>query len=346
MAITTKDIAILAGVSQSTVSRCLNDSPLISDETKRLVKKIAMDRGFEFNANARSLSTNKTDTIGIIYPDNFNDFSNNLYLSSLHNQLRDSLEKENLDLILSFAQNRYTGESNIKKLVLRKKVDGLIIVSNDIDQDTVNFLKQYKIPFVFMHHLSTNLNFKDIDVFGSDHVYGGYLAAKYLLDLGHRNIISISTRSEWFEFKQRTEGFKKGLAEQHIELPEENLFYGDATYRSAYDIVQKNLEHIKRADAIFAQNDIMAIGAIEALKLNNVDIPGDISVIGYDDIELGTYFRPTLTTIHQSREEIAKMACEQIVKLINTKETARRQQVYIRPRMVIRESCAPRIQQK
>jgi LacI family transcriptional regulator len=180
MTITSKEIALIAGVSQSTVSRSLNDSPLISEKTKERIRKVAKEQGFVFNANARSLSTNKTNTVGIIYPDNFNDFSVNLYFSSLHNQLRESLEKENLDLIVSFAENKFTKTNNIERLIKCQKVDGLIIVKSKLDHQTVNYLKSSKIPFVFMHHIPdiSQLHNVDVDIVCTDHIKGGYLATE------------------------------------------------------------------------------------------------------------------------------------------------------------------------
>ncbi|HBP38875.1 MAG TPA: LacI family transcriptional regulator, partial [Clostridiales bacterium] len=118
MPMTTKDIARIAGVSQATVSRSLNNSPLISEGTRRRILDIALEQGFEFNASARSLSTNSSGTIGVIYPDNYSAF--NLYLSSLHDQLRSVLEREEYDLIVTFEKNQQTGTSHIRKLILSR----------------------------------------------------------------------------------------------------------------------------------------------------------------------------------------------------------------------------------
>jgi len=341
MGITTKDIAKIAGVSQSTVSRCLNDSKLISEETKNRIKEIAAQYGFEFNANARSLSTNKTGTIGVIYPENFNDFSNNLYLSSLHNQLRDSLEKENLDLIVSFANNRYTGQSNIRRMVLRKKVDGLIIVRNDIDNETLMFLNKSKIPFIFMHHFIDDPDLSNIDIIASDHEYGGYLAGRYLAGLGHRNIACIAVKGIGTEYDERTSGFKAALKDSKLTFDDRFLFYGDSTFKSGYSAVRENIDAIKGITAMFVHNDIMALGAIEALKEYGLKVPDDVSIIGYDDIELCTYFKPYLTTIHQQREEIARLACERLVELLKAKRPKTKKIVRLKPNLVIRDSCRP-----
>ncbi len=338
MSITTKDIARIAGVSQATVSRCLNDSNLVSEKTKEHVKQIAMEQGFEFNANARSLSTQKTGTIGVIYPDNFDDFSNSLYLNSLHNQLRDRLEQKDLNLILSFAQNKYSGESNITKLIAQKKVDGLIIVSDNLDQETFRFLDKTSIPSVFMHRYADSPYLDGFDIVGTDNEHGGYLAAQHLMQQGHKKILCVSSTETGKEFQHRTKGFITALLTGGIELSEP-VFFGDMTFQSGYRIAEENINIIKKVTSIFVQNDIMALGVIESLKNNGVRIPEDISIIGYDDIELTTFFRPYLTTIHQPREEVATLTCEILLELIKSKRKTEKRKIILKPKLVIRDSC-------
>ncbi|MGI6467251.1 MAG: LacI family DNA-binding transcriptional regulator [Sphaerochaetaceae bacterium] len=338
MGITTKDIARIAGVSQSTVSRCLNNSPLISKETREKVLKIADDLQFEFNASARSLSTSRTNTIGIIYPDDYIEFGVNLYFGSLHTQIREILEKENIDLIIAFKENRYTKTDTIKRLVSQRKVDGLIIALSDVDKKTIEFLTKSKIPYVFLHfhQISTNLN--SVNQIYADHLYGGYVATKHLINLGHENIICISANGG-YEFHLRREGYKKALQENNIKVKQEFLLYGDRTFKSGYNLVIDNFELIKSATAIFAHTDIMALGAIEALKERNVNVPHQISIVGYDDIELASYFTPHLTTIHQPREEIALLATNHLLDLIESKSVSKGEEIKIKPTLMIRDSC-------
>ncbi|WP_094552063.1 LacI family DNA-binding transcriptional regulator [Petroclostridium xylanilyticum] len=339
MAITTNDIAKIAGVSQSTVSRCLNNSSLVSEKTKKRIKKIAEELGFEFNANARSLSTSKTGTIGVIYPENFADFSINFYFSSLHNQLRESLEREDLDLIVAFSKNRFTGKNNIKKLITRKKIDGLIIVHSQLDDETLSFLNNSKVPFVFLHHYLSLDDSEDADVIYTDHFKGGYLATEHLIKLGHQKIMCISAVGEGDEFKLRTQGYKAALSNYNLSFDEQLLFYGDITFQSSYRIVKENVEKLKKISAIFAQTDMMALGAMEALRELHIEVPQDIALVGYDDIELSTCFKPYLTTIHQPREEISLLACERLIELLNSNKPIKKRKIAIQPKLIIRESC-------
>lgn len=340
MAVTLADIAKSAGVSQATVSRSLNDSDLIPDKTKKRIKKIAEELGFEFNANARSLITSKTGTIGIIYPNNSADFSYNLHFTSWHNELRDQLEKENLDIIISYFENKYTGQNNIRKLISGKKVDGLIIIQPVFDIETLELLKRSNKPFVFLKYVpDIDGAEKDIDVVYIDHFQGGYLAAEHLIKLGHRNIMSISADIRGGEFNLRSEGYKAALNNHGIAFDEKKLVFGDTSFNSGYQIAIDHIDTIKNTTAIFSQNDLMALGAIRALKELKIRVPEDIAVVGYDNIEFATYYKPYLTTIHQPTKEIAMLTCERLVSLLNNKESSVRRRIVLQPKLIVRESC-------
>jgi LacI family transcriptional regulator len=337
MSITIKDIAKIAGVSYSTVSRSLNDSPLVAEETKNKVKQIAEDLGFQFNANARSLTTNRTGTIGIIYPENFEDFGINLYYSSLHNQLRKSLEEKDLDLIVTFPKNRVTKENNIKKLITRKKVDGFIIAYSNLNYETIYFIENSKIPYVFFHH-PIDFKLEDVDLICTNHFEGGYLATQHLINCGRRRIMCISAGEEQ-EFRMRTDGYKAALLDNSIPYSDSLILQGEPIFHSMEQLINKNINIIKSIDAIFAHTDLMAWGIMEALKKHNIRIPEDIAVIGYDDIELSSYITPKLTTIHQPRENIAILTCERLYELLNSKSIKRKKKMLLKPSLVIRESC-------
>ncbi len=341
MSFTTKDLARLAGVSQSTVSRSLNNSPLISEETRNRILKIAEEQGFEFNANARSLITNRSNTIGIIYPEDFMDFNANLYFGAFHGQVQQSLEQVNLDLIVAFANNRFSGLSNIKKLIIGKKVDGLLIARSTLPSDTKLFLKSSRIPYVFLHHYLHDPDFEDSDRVYTDHMRGGFLATEHLVNLGHRNIATV-TMSEYDgnEYILRTEGYRSALRGFDIEPDESLIFQGGSHYfQSGYDAVMQNISTIKRITAVFAQNDMMALGVKEALNELSIRVPEDIALVGFDDIEFCTYFKPHLTTIHQPREQMTKLACERLLDRIESKRPMKGKDLKLQPTLVVRDSC-------
>jgi LacI family transcriptional regulator len=342
MALTTKDIALLAGVSQSTVSRSLNDSPLISPETRERIRKIAQEQGFEFNANARGLSTNKTHTIGIIYPDDYLEFGINLYFGSLHTQLRETLERRDMDLIIAFKENRYTGADVIKRLIVRRKVDGLIIVRSQIHPETLEFLRNSGIPFVFLHFHQETEKLEGINQVYADHFKGGYVGTEHLLSLGHTRILCVSASGD-DEYEQRRRGYHAALESAGISDDSHLVLYGDRTFQSGYDLVMNHTALFESISAVCVHTDVMALGIMEGLRQKQIRVPEDIALVGYDDVELCTYFHPHLTTVHQPREELAVLACERLLQLIESKRTRRGKDIKIQPTLIIRESCGAKL---
>lgn len=345
---TLRDIAKLANTSVSTVSRSLNDSELVAPTTKARIKAIAETHGFEFNAMARGLVTRTVGTIGIILPDRFDRFDVQLYHAALHNELRRSLERADVDMIVAFRENRYTGERTIERLVTRKKVDGLIMVQWDIDPDTRAFLQERRVPFVLTQY-PPGLDTPPYHVVYSDNRTGGRLVAEHLIARGDRRFAIIDGGDEP-QSRLRVDGFHDGLAIAAASRPEEAPFEtihatGEFETVRAYHAVRDRIDEIASVDAIFAVNDLMAFGALQALREAGVAVPADIAVVGYDDTPLAHALIPALSSVHQSREEIAQMACEILLHEIaragsDGTEPIEPRSIGIRPQLVIRESSA------
>lgn len=335
--ITIKDIAEIAGVSFSTVSRCLNDSSLVKDETKRKVAEIADRVGFEFNASARGLITREVGTVGIILPEQYTEVSVNVYHGMLMNNLRTSLEKADFDLIVTYQMNHYTGKNNVIRLFTQRKVDGLIILVSDLSSDTLAFLKSHNVPFVFTHYPPAE-NIKNQDVIYTDHEAGGKLAAEHLLSRGYRAFVLLMVEDGHLEFRLREKGFIGEI--EPLKLPHKT-FYCSTDFDSAYKEVSENIDEIKKAEALFAANDLMALGAIKALQAAGLRIPEDIAVVGYDDSAFGKYCSPALTSIHQPREELAVLSCDRLFYQMEKKKQGGeilKKLISIQPVLVHRES--------
>jgi LacI family transcriptional regulator len=323
---TLRDVAKAAGVSMATVSRSLNGSALIPESTRKRVRGIADQLGFEFNAHARSLITRKVGTIGIILPPDFDRFGVNHYHGTLHNALRSVLECNDIDLIVAFLNNHFTGGNNVRKLVGRKKVDGLIIVQPVFESDLVEFLRSKEMPFVFSHYPPPEDCPDDVDVIYPDNEQGGFLAGQHIAGLGRKRILCIASqgkREHEREWDLRLEGVRRGLTEGGVSLRERDLLRGDMTMESGYDLVMSVKKSLGSYDGIIALNDLMAIGAILAIREVGLRIPQDIAVVGYDDTDLASCMRPTLTTIHQPREELSLVTCERLLELIHTSHAGR-----------------------
>ncbi|TVQ36516.1 MAG: LacI family transcriptional regulator [Spirochaetaceae bacterium] len=339
---TLKDIAELAGTSVSTVSRSLNNSPLISEETRARVRAIAAIHGFEPNAIARGLATRTVGTIGVILPENYDRFDGLLYNAALHNDLRSSLERAELDTIVAFKRNRFSGRDNIEKLVMRKKIDGLILVQPELDRRSVKFLEQKQIPYVLIQYPPDEQKLP-YDLFFADSWTGGRLVAQHLISRGCRSPLCISGGKER-QSLQRIAGFRDGYTAAGFDPDTMIVLDGDYSAPSASTLIRENLPLITKSDAIFAANDLMAFGAMEALRSAGLRIPDEMAVVGYDDTPLATALIPQLTSVHQPEEEIAFLACERLLKLIKEhNDYGRRvsppQTTALQPRLIVRQSC-------
>lgn len=338
MALTIKDIAKLAGVSPSTVSRSLNDHPRIPEGTRLRIKRIAEETGFEFNSNARGLSSsNKTDTIGVIFPQTFDEIVSGFFYNYLMKKVQFDIEKHSLDNIVGFPENRFDRKSNIVRLIDRRKIDGFIIATPYFQQSDYDYIVKNTVPHVFLHNRPQNLHMHSLGIF-TDHVRGGYMAAEYLIKRGHRRIMVVQQKEHDLEFRERTDGFIAAHNDAGLRA-DRNLFIDSTTTISAgYDSIEANREMLKDITAIFFQSDIMAIGGIRALQNMGYHIPSDISVIGYDDLELDTHFHPKLTTIHQPVTEIAELAVESLLEFIKAKTMTEDRQLQLDPTLVERDS--------
>ncbi len=290
---------------------------------------------FEFNASARSLSTRKTGTIGIIMPDFYDDYGNSLYIGLLMKGIRTGLERAGFDSINTYPINHYTHESNIKRLINQQKVDGLLIINPNPGPDEIEFISRSATPFVFMHFIPEKK--EGYNYVYTNHISGGFLATEHLIKNGRNKILCLTEPEH--QFHERTEGYKNCLETYNIAFDEELLFSERCSFEFGYKVVKENPDLLKKIDSIFAEADLMALGAIEALKEKKIRVPEDIAVVGYDDIELGHYFSPKLTTIHQPREEHALLACSRLVHLINKGENEPLMQEITVPKLIIRESC-------
>ena len=288
---TIRDLARLAGVSVATVSRSLNNSPLVQEATKQKVLKLADEVGFELNASARGLATSKVNTIGIILPPEYDQFGQQLYYSSLVSDLRDTLERANYDLIVTFSTNRFTGKSNIISLINRRKVDGLIILRETLEHQLLDFLEKKNVPYIFSHYPP---NFDDIsvDAVYPDHLWGGKLAGEYLLSLGCRRLMCISAENQANEFVLRERGFARALEAQDLDLSEDHKLYAPLTINDGYRIVMEHAGRFQAADAVFVVTDLLALGVIAGLRDIGLVVPQDISILGYDDIPLASMLKP------------------------------------------------------
>jgi LacI family transcriptional regulator len=340
--LTIKDIGKLVGVSHSTVSRALNDSPLVNAETREKIKAVARKLNFEFDTAGRSLSNRTTGVIGVIYWAALDVVGNSLYTSQLFLDLRHQLESYELDAILLAAYNPRTRNSNISRLIRQNKVDGLLIVHEGISREDYELMRASGLPIVHLHRKSLYYSMDELDYFVTDNVRGAELACDHLFDQGCGRILTLTSCHQMkanSEFADRVEGSRRSFENHGVPFdPELLVDVGYCSFEAGYRLVYERPELFEKIDGVFAHADIIAFGCMSAMKEKGIAIPGDIKVIGFDDGYICDMIHPAISSIHQPREELSRQACRRIHGMLNHEAGSERLHTVLEPRLVIRGS--------
>lgn len=333
MDMTIRKIAQLAGTSYSTVSRALNDSPLVKESTRERIQNLANNLGYQINFSARSLATGIRGIVGVVYPYHSLRPYESAFTREVVDRIRRALDCFDMDtLIAGFGVNPDETD-DITRLFRQKKVDGLITLGYELSDDQIAILKGFDQPFLLLNP-APDRHFSDCHHIRVDQHYGGFLAGERLLKAGRTKLLNITESSK--QFQVRSEGFRSACDTSDVSISE--FVLPDGTYETAYDTIAAQMGEIRKYNGIFAHSDLASIGVLNCLIDNGVDVPGDISVIGYDDIEWAKYTRPALTTIHQPLEEMVELATESIVRLIENADDSVVDEI-LRPAIADRRSC-------
>lgn len=330
MTITIKDVAKMAGVSISTVSRVINNSKPVSPDIKERVEKIIAETDYVPNPVARSLVMKKSQFIGVVVPD-----ISNTKIAEILNGIEMVGRMYDYDILLCNSYGELLEEERYVNLLVSKQVAAMIFVTWKLEESIVNHIKSTKIPTIF---ISKNASLYDVHSVGIDHFTASKQLGELLGKKGCKKIGFIRTSvDKTHEGYSVYEGFKVGLKEQGINLEQQYLEHGDAGLESGYDIAMEwiNKKHIP--EVVFATNDETAIGAMNAFRDSGYKVPEDVSIIGYDDIKLCEMTRPKLATIRQPLYDIGAVSIRMAVKLIKGEEV-KEKKVYLQHEIKSRES--------
>ncbi len=333
---TIKDVAKIANVSITTVSRVSNRSKGVSTKTRRRVLNVIKELGYSPSAIASGLKTRLSKSIGIAVPDTIGDF-----YGEVINGIESVATENEYNLVISLNHHIVKEELSAVNFFKAKKVDGAILVTTIGDDDYVCSLIEEDYNIVLLDRDPHGLK---VDTVKIDNFRGGYIATEYLLNLGHSAILFIQGIPYIDSSKERFNGYKRALKDKKIKFNNDFILSGDFTVRSGYLSVKKYLEENGlNFTAIFASNDQMAMGAIKALNDKGISVPNDISVIGFDDSYISPYIIPPLTTIKQRREEMGKIAAELLLDKISFHKKKERtpRQIIIPVELIERASAIP-----
>ncbi|MDF2399610.1 substrate-binding domain-containing protein [Pseudomonas sp. 3MA1] len=329
---TIKDVAALAGISYTTVSHVLNKTRPVSEEVRVKVEAAIKHLDYVPSAVARSLKAKTTATIGLLVPNSLNP-----YFAELARGIEDYCERNGYCVILCNSDDNPEKQRNYLRVLLEKRIDGLIVTSAGGDSGLAQGLAGVRTPMVIVDR---GLDGVDADLVRIDHQYGAYLATRHLLELGHRDIACIGGPAQTSVAQLRLAGFHQALREAGVAVPASRLLESDFSSTGGYLAAAQLLDGPNRPSAIFAGNDMMGIGVLRAAAERNIRVPGQLSVIGFDDILMSRYVYPALTTVGQSILQLGETAAELLLRRIASRELPVDQRI-VTPNIVLRESTAP-----
>ncbi len=327
---TMKDIARLAGVSTSTVSHVINKSRFVSDEIAERVNNAAQQLNYAPSALARSLKMNRTKTIGMLVTT-----STNPFFGEVVKGVERSCYHQGYNLILCNTEGDNQRMKASINTLLQKRVDGLLLMCSTLEGERLDVFDRYPdIPIVVM-------DWGPI-LFASDKIQdnslqGGYMAAKHLIESGHKEIGCITGPLIRHQAQMRYEGYKRALAEAGIAINPDWIVESDFECEGGYQAFEKLYERGKLPSALFVSNDMMAMGVIQAASQRGLRVPDDLSLIGYDDVHIAKFMTPALTTIHQPKYRLGKAAVDTLLYRLENPDTTA-QVVQLEPTLVVRSS--------
>ncbi|MEF3304465.1 LacI family DNA-binding transcriptional regulator [Paenibacillus sp. GYB003] len=340
MSNTLESIAKLAGVSRGTVSRVINRQPGVKQAVRDKVMAVIAETGYVPNPQARSLAGGKTENIGVVVFGNNPLFLTHHIFFEVLQGIQSHSTLNAYDLVL-FSNRSERDKEYWKRIGDKRKVDGLIIMGEHIREEYLHYYYDRDIPFVLVGKRLTEPF--PMQCVTSDYRKGAYEGTKHLLDQGLRRIAVLRGLLNTYHENERFSGFAQALEEAGLDPDVSLVMNGQADKQTAYEETGRLLRSGQTFDGLFAGNDLMAFGAIEALREFGLRVPEDVAVVGYDDIQAAPYFAPPLTSVRQDKLRIGREAAQLLMKLLNNElNRSAPTDVIVESTLVIRQSSLKR----
>jgi LacI family transcriptional regulator len=331
MPLTLEDIARLSGVSRSTVSRVINAEVNVKDGTRRKVQEVINSYNFQPNLAARGLVTGRTNVIGVVIPASVAVVFTDPYFPQLLQGISALCNTRDYSVMLWLAEPEFERRM-ISRILHNGLVDGVVVASIAMNDPIIQSLIESKMPFILIgRHPTEDVNYLDVD-----NVQSGRKATMHLVRLGYKRIATITGKQSQVAGYDRYQGYVKALQDSDHAVKSELVAEGDFTEESGYKAMQRLLKY--KPDAVFVASDMMAFGAMRALRDANLRIPEDVAVVGFDDIPASSKTIPPLTTVRQSIVQMGSLAVDLLINIIET-GTKTTQKVIMDTELVVRESC-------
>ena len=331
MARTLEEVARLARVSRSTVSRVINDHPSVREETRQRVWEAIEESGYRPHAVARSLVTKRTRIVGMVIPEVVTALFTDPFFPILLRGATESCNEHGYQLMLSLFSSSGDRQESYQRLVRNAYLDGVMVAAAALDDPLMSDLLHEGVPVVCVGR-PPNGYVHSVDV---DNEGGARMAVEHLIRLGHRRIGILAGRLDMAAGQDRLEGYRQALAAHRIPVEEDLIVEGDFTENGGIVGVQRLLP--AEPSAVFVTSDTMSVGALKALRQAGRQVPRDISVVSFDDIPVASALEPPLTTVRQPISRMAALAVETLLDLIEHPDSGPRR-IVLPTELVIRES--------
>lgn len=331
---TIEQIADLAGVSRSTVSRVLNDHPSVSEKARNRVWEVVNEHGYAPSAAARSLASSRTNVIGLLIPRTAAVIFSDPFFPQVIQGMTEACTEREYFLMLSMLTGDM--EKRFYHRILRgNHFDGVIMLSSDIDDPVLPLLIKNGRPFVI---IGRHPYFEDVNWVDTKNRTGARLATTHLIELGHTCVATITGPLQMTAGLERRDGYKQALLEAGLTVDPDLIVEGNFTRESGRAAMQQLLARGEPPTAVFTASDTMAMGALRAIHEAGLNVPDDIAVVGFDDVPAASFSNPPLTTIRQPIYDLGATAATELIAQLESDETSRIQK-RLPVELVVRESC-------
>jgi DNA-binding LacI/PurR family transcriptional regulator len=326
-----KDIARLANVSHSTVSRALRGSPLVNRETRERIRRIAAESGYTPSAAARSLVTHRTATIGVVVTSIADPFAAEVVLG-----IEDAANDRNYSVILANSNAQPEREVRVVRSLEERRVDGIIVTSSRVGAIYAEKLPQSQVPIVLLNNQHPSEFLHSVMI---DNLRAARDATLHLIGLGHRRVAYIGDRFGYQSDTERLGGYRAALDLEDVPFLPEYVVHGDGKPEGGAAAMATLLALSSPPTAVFCYNDMSALGAMCAIASHGLNVPGDISIVGFDDLFVARYCSPPLTTVRQPMREMGRLALENLLKILDG--SGPQPNIKVPGELVLRHSTAP-----
>ena len=333
--LTIRDIAKMAEVSHMTVSRVLNNDPRVREKTRRRILELVNKLHYRPDARARTFVSKKSNLIGLVV----SDISNPFY-AELARGIEDKAHEEGYNVIFCSTVNKPERMETYVNLMMDAGVDGFIFASTRLHEPVVEKLIDERFPLVLVNR---KLRSEIGNYVVLNNIQGAYEITQHLIDLGYRKIAIITGPSNFSTGSYRLKGYQQALKDHHIELNNDYVIQGPFTRETGYGGAKQLLTMEERPEAIFAGNDYIAMGVIDAVDELGLHIPEETALVGFDNTEFASNQRIRLTTVSQRTYEMGNLGVQILIDYIGRKETDYTHRVVLEPRLIIRESCGEKL---